>query len=86
MSAIHRAIAAITEDRRADYLFDTKVAAEAVGCHANKFGDWWFRSKRKLIELYLVQPGQLAAEFAALIAEAEAERAIRVLQEEKRSA
>jgi hypothetical protein len=74
MSAIHSAIAALTEDRRAGYLFDTKPAAEAVGCDARKFGDWWYRTRRKLKDLYRVQPGQLAAELAVLIAEAEAER------------
>jgi hypothetical protein len=69
--SIARAIAAITEDRRCDYLFHTKSAAAAVGCHPNKFSDWWFRTRAKLIELHLDQPGQLAAELAALIAAAE---------------
>jgi hypothetical protein len=32
------------------------------------------RTQDKLIELYIAQPGQLAAEVAALIAQAEAER------------
>jgi hypothetical protein len=58
----------ITEDQRADWLFETKGAAEAVGCHPRKFGDWWERTKRKLIELSIAQPGQTAAELAALIA------------------
>lgn len=74
MPTIERAIASITEDRRADYLFDTKTAAEAVGCHPNKFNDWWQRTRSKLIDLYIAQPGQLAAELAALIALAESER------------
>ncbi len=63
-------LAAITEDHRAPYLFQTKIAADAVGCHPNKFNDWWQRSRRKLIDLYLAQPGELAAELAVLIAEA----------------
>jgi hypothetical protein len=74
MPTIERAIASITDDRRTDYLFDTKTASEAVGCHPNKFNDWWQRTKSKLIDLYISQPGPLAAELAALIALAEAER------------
>ena len=74
MSPIQRKVAAITEDRRASYLFNTKTASDAVGCHPNKFNDWWSRSKSKLIELYIAQPGETAAELAALIALAEAER------------
>jgi hypothetical protein len=74
MPSIERAIALITEDRRATYLFNTKAAAEAVGCHPNKFNDWWQRTQQKLIELYIAQPGELAAEMAGLIALAEAER------------
>jgi hypothetical protein len=74
MSAIEQRIRSITEDRRASYLFDTKTAAAAVACVPNKFNDWWTRTKRKLIELYIAQPGELAAEIAALIAAAEAER------------
>jgi hypothetical protein len=71
---VERAIASITEDRRASYLFSTKTAADAVGCHPNKFNDWWQRTRSKLIDLYVAQPGELAAELAALIAMAEAER------------
>ena len=67
-------LASIKEDRRADYLFDTKVAARALGCHPNKFHDWWYRTRGKLHDLYLAQPGELAAEFASIIASAEAER------------
>ena len=74
MPSIERAIASITEDRRASYLFDTKAAAEAVGCHPNKFADWWTHTHHKLLSLYLAQPGELAAELAALIALAEAVR------------
>lgn len=74
MPTIERVIASITEDRRASYLFETKTAAAAVGLVPNKFGDWWTRTRRKLIELYKAQPGELAAELAALIAIAEAER------------
>jgi len=70
----------VTEDtrgvapQRADYLFDTKTAAVAVGCHPNKFGDWWRRTEGKLIDLYIACPGELAAELAAMIARAEAKR------------
>jgi hypothetical protein len=69
MSQVGRAIATIREDRRADYLFDTKIAADAVGCVPNKFGDWWFRSRSKLIDLFAAQPGATAAELAAICAE-----------------
>lgn len=73
-NTIEQAVRSITDDRRADWLFDTKTAADAVGCHPRKFGDWWLRTRRKLIELYQVQPGQVAAELAALIARGESER------------
>lgn len=60
----------VREDRRADYLFNTKIASEAVGCHPNKFGDWWRRSRHKLVRLCQAQPGETAAELALVIAEA----------------
>jgi hypothetical protein len=72
MATIQSVLAALTEDRRANYLFQTKIAADAVGCHPRKFPDWWYRTKPKLTELYIAQPGELAAELAVLIAEAEA--------------
>lgn len=71
---IERLVASITEDRRASYLFPTKTAAEAVGMEPNKFGEWWYRTRRKLIALSQVHPGELAAEFAAIFALAESER------------
>lgn len=74
MQPIERAIASITEDRRASYLFNTKTAADAVGVVPNKFNDWWQRTRAKLIELHIAQPGETAAELAVLIAQAEAER------------
>ena len=74
MPTIERAIALIKEDRRADYLFHTKTAAEAVGCHPRKFNDWYQRNKAKLIELIIAQPGESAAELAVLFAQAECER------------
>ncbi len=74
MHPIEKKIVSITEDRRASYLFVTATAADAVGCHPNKFNDWWQRTKGKLIDLYIAQPGELAAELAAMIALAEAER------------
>lgn len=74
MHTIEQRLRSITEDQRSDWLFDTKTASDAVGCHPRKFGDWWHRTTRKLIDLYQVQPGQLAAEFATIIARAESER------------
>jgi hypothetical protein len=68
MSQITRLVASITEDRRADYLFDTRTASDAVGCPPNKFADWWYRTRRKLIALGEVEPGELAAEMAAVFA------------------
>lgn len=74
MNPIERHVASITEDRRASYLFSTKIASEAVGCVPNKFEDWWRRTQHKLIALALVNPGQLAAEMASIFALAEVER------------
>lgn len=71
---IDRKLRSITEDRRADYCFDTKTASEAVGCVPNKFGDWWRRTRGKLVQLHQAQPAALAAEYAALVADAERER------------
>jgi hypothetical protein len=68
VSRIEAQLASIREDRRADYLFDTKAASAAVGCHPNKFHDWWYRTRDKLIALAESQPGETAAELAALIA------------------
>jgi len=68
MSRIGQAVDAIREDRRSNYLFPTKTASEAVGCHPNKFHDWWYRNRDKLIELGAVHPGELAAELAAIVA------------------
>jgi hypothetical protein len=72
--SIERTIASITEDRRAGYLFDTKVVAHALRCHPNKFHARWYRTRDWLIELFIAQPGETAAEFAALAAQALAER------------
>lgn len=74
MRTIERAIASITEDRRAGYLFDTKVVSSHLRVHPNKFHTRWYRTRDWLIDLYQVQPGQLAAELAAIIALGEAER------------
>jgi hypothetical protein len=75
MPSIEQKLRSVTEDRRADWLFHTKTAAEAVQCGPpRKFGDWWHRTKRKLIELHIAQPGELAAEIAVIFAEAELER------------
>lgn len=72
MDPIERRIASITEDRRASYLWDTKVAAEALNIQPNRFGEWWLRTRGKLIDLFMAQPGETAAELAALIATAAA--------------
>jgi hypothetical protein len=72
--SIERAIASIREDRRADYLWNTDAAAHALGIHPNRFHDWWYRTREKLIALCDADPGNTAAEFLAIIAAAEAER------------
>lgn len=69
--------ASVREDRRADYLFDTRSAAEAVGCHPNKFGDWLYRTRRKFKALYRTQPGPTTAELMGIIASAESEKKAR---------
>lgn len=71
---IERLVASVTEDRRASYLFDTKSAAKAVGCEPNKFGEWWYRTQRKLTALYHAHPGETAAELMAIVALAESQR------------
>lgn len=68
MQPIERALASIREDRRADYLWPTKTAAEAVGCVPNKFNDWWQRTESKLLALFVACPGETAAELAAICA------------------
>jgi hypothetical protein len=72
--SIERAIASIKEDRRADYLWDTRVAAAALDIHPNRFHDWWYRTREKLVALCVADPGNTAAEMLAIIAAAEAER------------
>jgi hypothetical protein len=72
--SIDRAIASLTEERRADYLFPTKTAADAVGCHPNKFGDWLYRSRDKWVALARACPAEVGAEFAAILARAIDER------------
>lgn len=72
--SIEQFIGSITEDRRSDYLFHTKTAADAVGCHPNKYGDWWRRTREKLVALSVAMPAETAAELAALLAQGAAER------------
>ena len=74
MSAIQALIAAVREERRADYLMDTKVSAQALGIEPGRYGEWWYRTREKLVVLCIVQPGQVAAEMLAIIAEAEDRR------------
>ena len=71
MRPVEQAINSLTDGRRATWLWDTKLAASAVGCVPNKFGDWWGRTEDKLIELFVAMPGETAAELAALFAKAE---------------
>jgi hypothetical protein len=59
---------AATEGPRSPYLFDTKTAAEAVGCHPNKFGDWWMRTEDKLERLGRVQRVALAQHLIKILA------------------
>lgn len=74
MSPIERRIASITEDRRADYTWNTKQAARILGITPTRFGDWWYRTRRKLSDLARSCPAETAAELAILIAQAGAER------------
>jgi hypothetical protein len=83
MNSIEQKIRSITEDRRADYLFDTKIAAEATGMVPNKFGTWWRRNRDKLIDLYQAQPAQVAAEFLAIIAQGEQRKGEQLKQQNK---
>jgi hypothetical protein len=71
---IARVIASITEDRRSSYVWNTKIAAASLDIEPNRFGEWWQRTKSKLTALAIVQPGETAAELAALIATAMVER------------
>lgn len=64
------ALDAVTEDRRASYLWDTRTASEAVGCVPNKFGDWWSRTERKLTALAAADPAATAAMLALVLAKA----------------
>lgn len=74
MHSIEHSIRSITEDQRAGYLFQTKLAAQATGMVPNKFGDWWRRTQGKLIDLGQVQPAELATELAMILAIVERER------------
>lgn len=73
-TTIERRVRSIMEDRRTDYIWPTKAAAQAVGCVPNKFSDWFSRTRAKLTELYVAMPGETAAELATIIARGEAER------------
>ena len=81
---VEQVVRSITEDRRANWLFDTKTVSAAVQCHPRKFGDWWTRTKSKLIEMSIAEPAAFAVEFAKLIAEAETERARRANDRDQR--
>jgi hypothetical protein len=71
---IERFVGSVTEDRRTDYLFPTKAAADAVGCHPNKYGDWWRRTREKLTALAVAMPAETAAELMGVLAQGAAER------------
>ena len=73
-SPIDRVIASITEDLRRDYLWDPLAASRATHLHPNKFGTWWYATRGKLIDLFVLMPGETAAELAFLLAIAEQER------------
>jgi hypothetical protein len=72
--SIDRAIASVREDRRADYLWDTRTVAQALNVHPNRFHDWWYRTRERLELLCMVDPGNTAAELLAIVAAAEARR------------
>jgi hypothetical protein len=74
MHQIERAIASIREDRRSDYMWDTAEAANVLSVHPNKFHAWWYRTREKLIELFIADPGNTATELLSIIAAGEAER------------
>lgn len=74
MSSIDRRIGSIREDHRADYLFNTKVVANHLRCHPNKFHARWYRTRAWLMELVIAQPGETSAELCAIIAQGVAER------------
>jgi hypothetical protein len=71
---IARAVAAVREDQRADYLYDTKKVSAGLNMHPNKFNQRWYRTRDWLIELYMLDPGATAAELLAIVAMGEAER------------
>lgn len=82
MSAtIDGALASIREDRRSDYLWNTRTAAEAVGVHPNKFHAWWYRTRGKLEALAEADPGNTAAELLAVIVAAESNRQSRPVRD-----
>ncbi len=76
MSRIEHFTRSIREDQRitGPHLWPVKTAASALDFHANTFTSWWLTTKHRLKRLYHQMPGETAAELAALIAEAEAER------------
>ena len=70
LSAVARAVEAVTAARRAHYLWETPVAAAALDVSPNKFGDWWSRTERKLVALATQDPAATAAHFAMILAKA----------------
>lgn len=75
MSAIRVALKSLTKDRRSEYLWDTKEAAKALGVHENKLGDWVYRTRQKIKDLYRAQPGETAIQINVWLAEAASEMA-----------
>jgi hypothetical protein len=71
--SVERVIASITEDRRTDYLWETKLAAPVAGMVPNKFKDWWMRNREKLEALARRFPAETAAELALILARAASE-------------
>lgn len=76
MFKVHEAIELLRSSKRAAYMFDTKVVAEASGLGETRFGQWWDRTRDRLKVIAMVQPGQLAAEMIAILVEAEADREV----------
>lgn len=51
-------------------MWTDKELSQATGLHANKAGAWWASTEERLIQLYLLFPGETAAALAILTAKA----------------
>lgn len=70
-------IDAATEGTRARHSWDCKKAAITLGLHPNRVTVWWDTVERRLIDLYISQPGPTILMLSLLQAKAEVERARR---------